>query len=178
MSVRPIALLGHPVLLERAAAVDEVGDPRIQALVDDMLETMVAADGIGLAAPQVHEGRRIIVAMEIDDRAGRGAAAARVMINPELFLLGDATAEAFEGCLSIPDLRGMVPRFERVAYRAVDRNGAVIEGEAKGLFARVLQHEVDHLDGILYLARMRDLRQLAFVSELPRLTAWLQPPET
>ena len=174
MSIRPIALLGQPVLLEAAAAVDDVADPMVQTLIDDMLDTMRAADGIGLAAPQIHESLRIILAMQIDDRAERGAGIARVLINPELTPIGDAMELAFEGCLSIPELRGMVPRLRQVAYRALDRDGAEITGEATGLFARVLQHEVDHLDGIVYLARMADLRQLAFASELPHLTSWLR----
>lgn len=174
MSVRPLALLGQPILLQSAVPVDDVADPRVQRLIDDMVETMRAADGIGLAAPQVHESLRIIVAMEIDDRAAREAGRVRVLVNPELTPIGDAMELAFEGCLSIPDLRGMVPRFQKVAYRALDRDGAAIAGEASGLFARVLQHEVDHLDGVLYLSRMADLRQLAFTSELPHLTSWLQ----
>lgn len=174
MSVRSIALLGQPVLLQSAVAVDDVDDPRVQTLIDDMLDTMRAADGIGLAAPQIHEPLRIIVAMEIDDRATREAGITRVLVNPELTPIGDAMEFAFEGCLSIPELRGMVPRFHKVAYQALDRNGVAIAGEASGLFARVLQHEVDHLDGILYLSRMADLRQLAFTSELPHLTSWLQ----
>ncbi len=174
MSVRPLALLGQPILLQSAVPVDDVANPRVQSLIDDMVETMRAADGIGLAAPQVHESLRIIVAMEIDDRAAREAGRARVLVNPELTPIGDAMELAFEGCLSIPDLRGMVPRFQKVAYQALDRAGAAISGEASGLFARVLQHEVDHLDGVLYLSRMADLRQLAFTSELAHLTSWLQ----
>ena len=138
-----------------------------------MLATMAAADGIGLAAPQVHRSLRIIVALEIRDRAERDAGIAHVLVNPELTPLGKTTELAFEGCLSIPDLRGLVPRHRRVAFRAIDRAGAAVEGVADGLFARVLQHEVDHLDGILYPMRMTDLRHLAFTSELPQLTAWL-----
>lgn len=174
MSARPIALLGQPILLERAAPVEDVADPRVQALIDDMLETMVVAEGIGLAAPQVHESLRIIVAMEIDDRAERGEGAACVLINPELTPIGEATEQAFEGCLSIPDLRGLVTRYRSVAYHALDRHGATVAGVASGLFARVLQHEVDHLDGVLYLTRMPDPRLLAFSRELPHLTGWLE----
>lgn len=174
MSVRPIALMGQPVLLKSAVAVEDVADPWVQTLIDDMLDTMRAADGIGLAAPQIHEPLRIIVALEIEDRAAREAGIARVLVNPELTPIGNTVELAFEGCLSIPELRGMVPRFQKVAYQALDRDGVAIAGEASGLFARVLQHEVDHLDGILYLSRMADLRQLAFTSELPHLTSWLQ----
>jgi peptide deformylase len=174
MTLRKIARLGHPVLLARAAPVEEIGAPDVQALIDDMLETMADADGIGLAAPQVHAGRRIVVAMELADRAERGAAKVHVLINPELTSLGDEIEPGFEGCLSIPDLRGLVPRHRRVGFSALDRRGRSVTGEAHGLFARVLQHEVDHLDGILYPMRMTDLRHLAFTSELPHLSAWLE----
>ncbi len=173
MTVRSLALMGHPVLLTPAAPVADVAAPEVQELIDDMLATMTAADGIGLAAPQVHRSLRIIVALEIRDRAERDAGIAHVLVNPALTLLGETTELAFEGCLSIPDLRGLVPRHRRVAFRAIDRTGAAVEGVADGLFARVLQHEVDHLDGILYPMRMTDLRHLAFTSELPQLTAWL-----
>ena len=176
MTLRKIALLGHPVLLGKAAPVGDPGRPEIQALIDDMLETMADAGGIGLAAPQVYVGLRLIVACEIGDRsevAGGAAAPVRVLVNPELEPLDDETDEAYEGCLSIPELRALVPRHRRVAYRGLDRNGRPVEGEARGLFARVLQHEVDHLDGVLYLARLRDSRHLAFASELRHLEGWL-----
>ena len=173
MTLRKIARLGHPVLLTRA---EPVGDPTaadIQALIDDMLETMADAEGIGLAAPQVHAGLRVIVAMEIADRSRQAEAPVRVLINPELEPLDAAMENGFEGCLSIPGLRGMVPRHRRVAFRALDRRGREIGGEADGLFARVLQHEVDHLDGVLYPMRMIDLRHLAFTSEVRHLSAWI-----
>jgi peptide deformylase len=174
MTLRKIALLGQPVLLTRAAPVVSVADPEIQRLIDDMVATMRDAEGIGLAAPQIHESVRIVVAMELADRAQRDAALLHVLVNPELTLLGEADEPAFEGCLSIPGLRGRVPRHGRVRYRALDREGCPVEGLAGGLFARVLQHEVDHLDGILYPMRMTDLRALAFTAELPHLTAWLE----
>jgi peptide deformylase len=174
MTLRKIACLGHPVLLARAAPVEEIGAPNVQALIDDMLETMADADGIGLAAPQVYAGQRIILAMELADRAERGAAKVHVLVNPELTTLGEEIELGFEGCLSIPDLRGLVPRHGRVGYTALDRRGRRVAGEAHGLFARILQHEVDHLDGILYPMRMTDLRHLAFTSELPHLSAWLE----
>jgi peptide deformylase len=139
-----------------------------------MLETMADAGGIGLAAPQVYAGQRIILAMELADRAERGAAKVHVLVNPELTTLGEEIELGFEGCLSIPDLRGLVPRHGRVGYTALDRRGRRVAGEAHGLFARILQHEVDHLDGILYPMRMTDLRHLAFTSELPHLSAWLE----
>jgi peptide deformylase len=176
MTLRKIALMGHPVLLGRATPVGDPGRPELQALIDDMIETMADAGGIGLAAPQVYVGLRLIVACEIGDRAevaGGIASAARVLVDPELEPLGGGTEAAYEGCLSIPELRGLVPRHRRVGYRGLDRDGRPVEGEAEGLFARVLQHEVDHLDGILYPTRMSDLRHLAFVSELRHLEGWL-----
>jgi peptide deformylase len=174
MTLRKLALLGHPVLLARAEPVADVATPAIQTLIDDMLETMADADGIGLAAPQVYESVRVIVALELQDRAERGSAVPHVLVNPELTPMGEATELAFEGCLSIPDLRGRVPRHTGIAYRALDRRGQEVSGVATGLFARVVQHEVDHLDGILYPMRMTDLRELAFTSELPRLSTWLE----
>lgn len=174
MTLRKIARLGQPVLLAQAQPVQEVDRPELQALIDDMLETMAAADGIGLAAPQVFESLRVIVALELGDRSERGAARAHALINPEITPLGEEVEHAFEGCLSIPELRGVVPRWRRVAWRALDRRGRPVEGEAHGLFARVLQHEVDHLDGVLYPMRMTDLRALAFPDEVPHLTEWLQ----
>lgn len=174
MTLRKIARLGHPVLLGKAAPVEDVGDPELQRLIDDMLETMADAEGIGLAAPQVYAGTRVILAQEMQDRSEAASAPVRVLINPELEPLGDEAVTGYEGCLSIPDLRGLVPRWRRVAYRALDRGGRRVEGEAEGLFARVLQHEVDHLDGVLYPMRMRDLRQLAFTSEMHHLEGWLR----
>ena len=174
MTLRKIALLGHPVLLARAEPVADVADPAVQRLIDDMLATMADADGIGLAAPQVYESLRIVVALELRDRAERDGAAAHVLVNPELTPLGEASELAFEGCLSMPGLRGRVPRHAGVGYRALDRHGIEVSGVATGLFARVLQHEVDHLDGMLYPMRMTDLRELAFASELPHLTVWLE----
>ena len=174
MTLRKIALLGQPVLLARAKPVADLADPEVQRLIDDMLATMADADGIGLAAPQVHEPLRIVVALELRDRAEREHAVAHVLVNPELTPLGEASELAFEGCLSIPSLRGRVPRHAGCGYRALDRRGREITGVATGLFARVLQHEVDHLDGILYPMRMADLRELAFTSELRHLSAWLE----
>jgi peptide deformylase len=174
MTLRKIALLGHPVLLARAEPVTDLADPDVQRLIDDMLATMADADGIGLAAPQVHESVRIIVALDVRDRGERDRAAAHVLVNPELTPWGEASDLAFEGCLSMPGLRGRVPRHARCGYRALDRDGREVTGMAAGLFARVLQHEVDHLDGILYPMRIADLRELAFTSELPHLMAWLE----
>lgn len=174
MTLRKLALLGHPVLLTPAEPIADLADPGVQAMIDDMLATMVDADGIGLAAPQIHKSVRLIVALELVDRVERETAVPHVLVNPELMPIGEAVELAFEGCLSIPDLRGRVPRHASVGYRALDRHGCEVSGIANGLFARVLQHEVDHLDGILYPMRMTDLRQLAFAGQLPQLSAWLE----
>ena len=174
MTLRKLALLGHPVLLEPAAPVADATAPEIGRLIDDMLETMLDADGIGLAAPQVYAPLRVVVALDLADRAERELASPCILINPELMLEGDATELAFEGCLSLPGLRGRVPRHRALAYRGLGRDGTTVEGRAEGLFARVLQHEVDHLDGVLYPMRMPDLRELAFTSELRHLSMWLE----
>ena len=169
MTLRKIARLGHPVLLARAEPVADPKDPSITTLVADMLETMRDARGIGLAAPQVYAGVRVIVACDARDRAGIDAAPLRVLINPELTPLGDERTTEIEGCLSIPELRGAVTRWRRVGWRALDADGRAIEGEADGLYARILQHEVDHLDGILYPMRLSDPSHLALLSELSHL---------
>lgn len=168
MALLKIARLGHPILLARARSVEDPTVPAIRALAADMVETMRDAQGIGLAAPQVHVGLRLIVVLPIADRAASRDTEPLVLVNPELEPLDDPLEEAFEGCLSIPELRGLVPRARRVGWRAFGLDGRRLEGEAEGLVARILQHEVDHLDGILFPMRMRDLRTLAFESELSR----------
>jgi peptide deformylase len=172
MTILKIARMGHPVLLARAAPVEDPLDPEIQRLVDDMIATMHDAEGVGLAAPQVHRGLRLILALDPDAAPEGRAAAPMVLINPVLEPLDDEREDGFEGCLSIPEIRGLVPRYKRLRYRALDRQGRVIGGEAEGFLARVLQHEVDHLDGILYPMRMTDLRNLTFNSEIRH---WVAP---
>jgi len=172
MSILKIARMGHPVLLGRAEALPEAdvaGDPGLQALIDDMIETLADAGGVGLAAPQVFAGRRVILAMAPAERgAPEEAAPLTVLINPELELVGEPEL-GWEGCLSIPGMRGAVPRAPAARYRGLGRDGQPVEGEARGFFARVLQHEVDHLDGVLYPMRMRDFRYFGFDEELNRL---------
>lgn len=171
MALLKIARMGHPVLLRRADPVTDPTDPEITRLVDDMLETMLDARGVGLAAPQVHRSLRLFVYRVPAERsAGEGdpPVEAGVLINPDLELLGESRVGRLEGCLSIPGLRGVVPRAERVRYRGVDRSGAVVEGEAGGFLANVLQHEYDHLDGILYPARMEDASRMGFEDEVAR----------
>ena len=164
MAILKIARMGHPVLLRRAEPVADPRDPEIRRLVEDMVETMLDAGGVGLAAPQVHVPLRLFVW-----RTGAGGVSA--LINPELEQVGEETETAWEGCLSIPGLRGAVRRAARLRFRGVDIDGRPVEGEAAGLVARVMQHETDHLDGILYPMRMEDLSLFGFTEELTRAAA-------
>jgi peptide deformylase len=161
MSVRAIATVGHPVLRERAREVtrEDLASPPVQRLIDDMIETMRAASGAGLAANQVHETLRIAV---VEVRAGnprypyKPPIPLTVIVNPEIEPLDDETVEINEGCLSVPDLRGTVDRHVNVRVRYLDRDGDEHEEVRRGLTAGTFQHEVDHLDGILFLDRVRD----------------------
>lgn len=174
MTLRKIAPLGQPVLLRMAAPIADPSTPEIRALVQDMRETLADARGLGLAAPQVYASDRVILAhVPGPDNAVDRSAEPLVLVNPRLTPLDDETTMAFEGCLSIPGLRGLVPRHRRVALEALDPTGRPIEREAEGLFARILQHEVDHLDGVLYTHRLIDPRHLAFDGEVSALTAYL-----
>jgi peptide deformylase len=149
--------------------VSKIGSAEIQRLIDDMEETMHEYDGVGLAAPQVHVGLRLAVieVPESDERA-KGAVPFTVLVNPVVVPLGEARLVGVEGCLSIPDLRGQVSRHESVRLDAFDRKGRPYVIEAKGFFARVIQHECDHLDGRVYLDRMADLKTLSFIHEYDR----------
>jgi peptide deformylase len=164
MALLKIARMGHPVLIRPAEPVPDPTAPEIRRLVADMAETMEDAQGLGLAAPQVHVPLRLFVW-----RGGAGNVIA--LINPEIEPVGEETEEGWEGCLSIPGLRGAVPRAARIRFRGLDMEGQPFEGEAAGLAARVMQHETDHLDGILYPMRMTDFRQFGFTEELQRAQA-------
>jgi peptide deformylase len=172
MALLKIARMGNPVLRARATEVDDPTAPWVQQLVDDMLETMEDAGGTGIAAPQVHMPHRIVLFRVPGERAsdlpGDGEQDLTVLINPVVEPIGNERAYGWEGCLSVPGLRGVVPRHLRVRYRGVGLDGEVIEREAAGFHARVVQHEFDHLDGILYPQRMDDHRLLMFVDELQR----------
>jgi len=172
MALLKIARMGHPVLRATAAPVEDPTAPWVRQLVDDMLETMADAGGTGIAAPQVHASHRIVtffVAGErITDLSGDGEQPLTVLINPVIEPVGDEMALGWEGCLSVPGLRGVVPRHLRVRYRGVGLDGKPIEREAAGFHARVVQHECDHLDGILYPQRMTDHRLLVYTEELQR----------
>ena len=166
MAILKIARMGHPVLVRPAQPIDDPSALSVQNLIGDMAETLADAEGIGLAAPQVHRSLRLILFFDAEDRDEMPGRRPIALINPEIEPLDDALEPGWEGCLSIPGLRGLVPRHARIGYRGVTPEGRIIEREARGLHARVVQHEVDHLDGVLYPMRMPDLRQLTFETEL------------
>ena len=157
--------MGHPVLRERARPVapSELKDPLFQKLIDDMVETMHEYHGVGLAAPQVHEGLRLFVAVLDDDPDSDSEAS--VIINPDIIPNAPDKREGWEGCLSIPDIRGMVPRFTDITVLALDRRGKKIELKLKDFSARVAQHETDHLDGVLFFDRMVSMQSLTYLEE-------------
>lgn len=177
MALLKIARMGHPVLQRRADPVADPTAPGVARLVADMLETMADADGVGLAAPQVHVPVRIVVFMVPGERAEESAPASdatdgpvplTVLVNPEIEVIDPATTEAWEGCLSVPGLTGLVPRPRAIRYRGMSPKGQPIAREASGFHARVVMHECDHLDGVLYPQRMTDLSRLGFVEEMAR----------
>ena len=174
MTLLKIARMGHPVLVRRA---DEIPDPtarEIRNLVENMIETMVDAEGVGLAAPQVYVSKRVIIFSSPEGRSDEEApktdfAPLTALINPEIEVLDDEQDFGWEGCLSIPGLSGAVPRCRHIRYKGFLPDGKAIDREATGFHARVVQHECDHLDGILYTMRMPDLSKLVFADELRRL---------
>jgi peptide deformylase len=174
MSILKVARMGHPVLRQKARALDhgEIRTPLVQKLIDDMIETMVEYRGVGLAAPQVHESLRLFVASLDHDEAGESASTPIAIINPEITPVGAEAEDDWEGCLSIPDIRGRVPRAVEIKVRAWDRDGERIELHARHYPARVIQHETDHLDGILFFDRMRSFESLTFLDEYSRY--WLK----
>ena len=171
MSILKVARMGHPVLRERARPLElaELKHPLLQKLIDDMIETMHEYHGVGLAAPQVHEELRIFVGL-LDEEPGPDSDA-MALINPEITAEGSDQNSGWEGCLSIPDIRGMVPRFTSIVVKALDREGRPIELRLKNFPARVAQHETDHLDGILFFDRMTSMQSLTFLDEYSRFHA-------
>jgi peptide deformylase len=162
--IREVLRMGDPRLLQRSQEIKEFGTPELQALLQDMRDTMAHLNGAGLAAPQIGVGLRVVIfgvhanprypdAEEVPDT---------VLINPVLEALGAEMEEGWEGCLSVPGMRGVVPRYKRLRYRGCDENGKPFEREVSDFHARVVQHEVDHLDGILYPMRIRDLAKFGF----------------
>jgi peptide deformylase len=174
MAILKIARMGHPVLARRAGPVADPEAPEIQSLIRDMIETLIDANGAGLAAPQVHVPLRLVVFQAPPERVPEGlgedeaydhAAALTVLINPQIEILGSETEAGWEGCLSVPGLRGLVTRPAHIRYTGLTPEGGRLTREARGFHARVVQHECDHLDGILYPQRMSDMRDLIFETE-------------
>ncbi|MCH7555773.1 MAG: peptide deformylase [Proteobacteria bacterium] len=174
MAILKIARMGHPILRRRAEPIADPTTPEVKALVSHMIETMDDAEGTGLAAPQVHMPVRLVVmrtpgeddAEEATDHEWTGLT---ILANPVIEPLGDEMEDGWEGCLSVPGLRGIVPRYKRIRYRGIDPRGGVIDRTVDGFHARVVQHECDHLDGILYPERMTDMTKLIFESEYRHL---------
>jgi peptide deformylase len=180
MAILKIARMGHPVLAQIARPVVDPTAPEIHRLVNDMVETMIDANGAGLAAPQVHVPLRVVIFQAPEERSDSGlsederfdhTAPLTCLINPEIAILGPETEGGWEGCLSVPGLRGFVERPAHIRYRGVGLDGKLIERVARGFHARVVQHEVDHLDGKLYPGRMTDLSKLIFESEIRHVAA-------
>jgi peptide deformylase len=171
MSILKVARMGHPVLRRRARPLEksDIRNPAVQTFIDDMVATMYEYHGVGLAAPQVHEGLRLFVAM-LDEDPGEESEAL-VVINPEIAANSAEMEDGWEGCLSIPDIRGMVPRHTDITMKALDRNGKAIELRLRGFPARVAQHETDHLDGVLFFDRMKSMQSLTFLEEFSRFQA-------
>jgi len=168
MTVRDVLRMGHPVLRERAKPVEKLGSPELRALVQDMKDTMAAKNGAGLAAPQIGVGQRVVIfGVQKNPRYPDAEEVPfTVLVNPKLVMLTREVEEDWEGCLSVPGMRGVVPRYRKLRYSGFDEEGNPIERVAEGFHARVVQHECDHLDGILYPQRMTDLSKLGFNEEL------------
>jgi peptide deformylase len=166
--IRDLLRMGDPRLLERAGEVERVDTAELRALLDDMRDTMRSQNGAGLAAPQIGVGQRVVIfGLERNPRYPDVEPVPYTeLINPVLTPLSDELEEGWEGCLSVPGLRGVVPRYRRVRYRGLDPTGATIEREVEGFHARVVQHECDHLDGILYPMRVRDFTRFGFTDVL------------
>lgn len=173
MAILKIAVLGNPVLRVMAEPVKNIQAPDIQRLIDDMIETMREYKGVGLAAPQVHRPLQIAV-IEADEPprgSGEPSRPLTVLINPQISPVTDQMEEDWEGCLSIPDLRGKVPRHREIEIQAHDRRGRPLQLKAGDFFARVIQHEYDHLTGTMFLDRMKSFETLTYLAEYARYWA-------
>ena len=168
MSILKIARLGHTVLHKKATIVKNLPDPTIQKIIEDMTKTMLDAKGVGLAAPQVHVSKQVTIfrVPEEESEVKDEPIKITVLINPKLSKISDETNNDWEGCLSIPGMSGLVKRFSKIRYEGFDLNGNVINRTAEGLHARVVQHEYDHLMGIMYINRLADSRAFGFSEEI------------
>jgi peptide deformylase len=160
--------MGDPRLLQRSMEIDPIDPQQLALLLTDMWDTMAAENGAGLAAPQIGVMQRLVIfGYDDNPRYPQAPAVPRtVLINPVIEALDDAEEDGWEGCLSVPGMRGIVPRFVNIRYRGFDQFGNTIDREVSGFHARVVQHECDHLDGVLYPQRIRDMRQFGFVDTL------------
>ena len=165
MSILKIAKLGHPVLLKKAREIKEFSSESLKKIIYDMSETMIDYNGIGLAAPQVHLSNRIVI-FRNPDIEEKEKVHVTPLINPIFKPIGDEKEDDWEGCLSIPGMQGLVSRFKKISYYGYDLDGNKIECTAEGLHARVVQHEIDHLDGILYTSRLTDQKAFGFEKEI------------
>ena len=170
MSILKIARLGHPVLYKKATFVKNISSSVIKKLITDMTETMLDANGVGLAAPQVHVSKQIIIfrVPKEDSKVSEESIEITALINPKLTNISDETDNNWEGCLSIPGMTGLVKRFSKVRYEGFDMNGNIIKKEAEGLHARIVQHEYDHLMGIMYISRLADNSAFGFSEEIEK----------
>src|SRR5258706_7108669 len=168
MAIREVLRMGHPVLKERAKRMERFGTPELRELVRDMKDTMAAKSGAGLAAPQIGMSERVVIfGVENNQRYPDAEEVPfTVLVNPQIVLLTREVEEGWEGCLSVPGMRGIVPRYTSLRYTGFDEEGRPIERVAEGFHARVVQHECDHLDGILYPQRMTDMSRFGFIEEL------------
>lgn len=168
MPVRTVLRMGDPRLLQKAAPVEVFDTPELHALIQDMRDTMAAMDGAGIAAPQIGVGLRVVIFGVGHNPRYPDAEQVpyTVLINPVLIPMGEDMEEGWEGCLSVPGMRGLVPRYARLRYTGFDPYGHPIDRTVSGFHARVVQHETDHLDGILYPMRIRDMRKFGFADVL------------
>lgn len=168
MTIQTVLKMGDPRLLQRSVEVDPLDSASLEPLLTDMWDTMAAENGAGLAAPQIGVMQRVVIfGVQRNPRyPGAPEVPQTVLINPVIEVLDEHMEEGWEGCLSVPGLRGLVPRYHRIRYRGFDQHGEPIERDASGFHARVVQHECDHLDGILYPQRIADMRQFGFVDTL------------
>lgn len=168
MAVRQILYMGDPRLLATASPITAFDTPELHTLIEDLMDTMQAENGAGLAAPQIGVGLRVVVfGFEANSRyPDMDAVPQTVLVNPIIEPLSDEQNDDWEGCLSVPGLRGLVPRYTHIRYSGFDHHGVAIQREAQGFHARVVQHECDHLDGVLYPQRMTDMTQFGFIEAL------------
>ena len=165
MSILKIACLGHPVLLQKAKLVEDITSNKTKKIIHDMTETMLDAKGIGLAAPQVHISKQIII-FRVPEEDDAKKIQITALINPKFTKMTDKTENQWEGCLSIPGMLGLVKRFLKIQYEGFDMRGNIIKREAEGLHARIVQHECDHLKGILYTSRLVDNSAFGYTEEI------------